>query len=112
LGVRQRTIEPNEIIERCIYALIVEGARILDEGLALRANDIDVVWANGYGFPRYRGGPMFYADTVGLDKVYDAVCRFRDSYGGNELGDLYWKPPALLEELARDGGSFAGGNKS
>jgi 3-hydroxyacyl-CoA dehydrogenase len=112
LGVEQRNIGPDEIIERCIYALIVEGARILDEGLALRASDIDVVWANGYGFPRYRGGPMFYADTVGLCKVYDAVCRFRDSYGGNELGDLYWKPPALLEELARDGGSFAGGNKS
>ncbi len=112
LGVRPRTIEPTEIVERCIYALIVEGARILDEGLALRASDIDVVWANGYGFPRYRGGPMFYADTVGLDKVYDAVCRFRDSCGGNELGDLYWKPPALLEELARNGGSFASLDKA
>ncbi len=111
MGVKQRKCGPDEIIERCIYALIVEGARILDEGLALRASDIDVVWANGYGFPRYRGGPMFYADTVGLDKIYDAVCRIRDSYKGNELGDIYWKPPALLEELARNGGSFAGLDK-
>ncbi|MGI9264762.1 MAG: 3-hydroxyacyl-CoA dehydrogenase NAD-binding domain-containing protein [Gammaproteobacteria bacterium] len=102
LGVEQRDIGQQEIIERCVYALVVEGTRILEEGIALRASDIDVVWANGYGFPRFRGGPMFYADTVGLDKVYETVCRFRD-----QLGEQYWKPPELLKKLALEGGTFA-----
>jgi 3-hydroxyacyl-CoA dehydrogenase len=102
LGVEQREIGSEEIIERCIYALVLEGAKILEEGFALRASDIDVVWANGYGFPRYRGGPMFYADTIGLGKAYDKICRFR-----NQFGDQYWSVPGLLERLARDGGTFA-----
>jgi len=102
LKIDQREIGQQEIIERCIYALIVEGAKILEEGIALRASDIDVVWANGYGFPRFRGGPMFYADTVGLDSVYETVCRFRD-----EFGEQYWTPPPLLERLANEGGTFA-----
>jgi 3-hydroxyacyl-CoA dehydrogenase len=102
LKIDQREFSQQEIIERCIYALIVEGARILDEGIALRASDIDVVWANGYGFPRFRGGPMFYADTVGLDSVYETVCRFRDQFG-----EQYWTPPPLLERLASEGGTFA-----
>ena len=102
LAVEQRDIGEQEIIERCIYALVVEGAKILDEGIALRASDIDVVWANGYGFPRYRGGPMFYADTVGLKTVYETVCRFRDRFG-----EQYWTPPPLLERLAKEGGTFA-----
>jgi 3-hydroxyacyl-CoA dehydrogenase len=102
LGVEQRDINQQEIIERCIYALVVEGAKILEEGIALRASDIDVVWANGYGFPRFRGGPMFYADTVGLDTVYETVCRFRDEFGGQ-----YWTPPELLKKLAAEGGTFA-----
>jgi 3-hydroxyacyl-CoA dehydrogenase len=101
LGVEQREIGGDEIIERCIYALVSEGARILDEGFALRAGDIDVVWANGYGFPRYRGGPMFYADTIGVDKVHEAVCRFCERFGSQ-----YWSVPELLESLARDGGTF------
>jgi len=101
LGVEQREIGKDEIIERCIYALVSEGARILEEGLALRAGDIDVVWANGYGFPRYRGGPMFYADTIGVDKIHEAICRFRERFGAQ-----YWSMPELLDKLARDGGTF------
>ncbi len=69
----------------------------------MRASDIDVVWANGYGFPRYRGGPMFYADTIGVDRVHDAICRFRERFGTQ-----YWSVPGLLEKLARDGDTFAG----
>ncbi len=102
LGVEQREIGGKEIIERCIYALVLEGAKILEEGFALRASDIDVVWANGYGFPRYRGGPMFYADTMGVEKVYDAICGFAERFGPQ-----YWSPSELLARLARDGGTFA-----
>ena len=102
LGVEQRQIEPTEIIERCIYALVVEGARILEEGIASRAGDIDVVWANGYGFGRHRGGPMHYADEIGVDKVYATVLEFRDRFG-----PMYWEIPELLEDLARRGGKFA-----
>src|SRR5690606_18594703 len=99
LGVEQREIGEAEIVERCIYGLVTEGARILEDGIAARASDIDVVWINGYGFPRHRGGPMFYADTVGARAVYEKVCEFRDRFG-----ERYWSPPALLEELARTGG--------
>lgn len=102
LGVEQREIGEDEIVERCVYSLINEGANILEEGIAIRAGDIDVIWLNGYGFPRHRGGPMHYADTVGVDKVYDKVCRFRDRFG-----DQYWQPSPLLERLARDQGRFA-----
>jgi 3-hydroxyacyl-CoA dehydrogenase len=101
LGVEQREIGGEEIIERCIYALVLEGARILEEGFAQRASDIDVVWANGYGFPRYRGGPMFYADTIGVDRVYDRICGFAERFGAQ-----YWTAPELLERLARDSGTF------
>ena len=102
LGVVQRQIEPGEIVERCICALVVEGARILEEGIASRAGDIDVVWANGYGFGRHRGGPMHYADEIGVDKVYTTVLEFRDRFG-----PMYWEIPDLLEDLARRGGKFA-----
>jgi 3-hydroxyacyl-CoA dehydrogenase len=102
LGVDQRDIGEQEIIDRCIYALVTEGARILEDGIANRSADIDVVWMNGYGFPRHRGGPMHYADAVGLDKVYDTVCGFEERFGS-----LYWKPPALLKELAESGRKFA-----
>ncbi len=101
LGVEQREIGDEEIIERCIYALVLEGAKILEQGFALRASDIDVVWANGYGFPRYRGGPMFYADTMGVEKVYDAICGFHERFGPQ-----YWSAPELLARLARDGGQL------
>lgn len=102
LAVPQRDITEQEIIQRCIYALIVEGARLLEEGIAQRSGDIDVVWMNGYGFPRYRGGPMHYADAIGLSEILATVCEFRERFGST-----YWEPPALLKELARSGGRFA-----
>ncbi len=102
LGIARRSFSEDEIVERCIYALINEGANILDEGIALRASDIDLVWIHGYGFPRYRGGPMFYADTVGLRKVYDTVARFH-----REQGE-WMKPAPLLENLASQNGTFSG----
>jgi 3-hydroxyacyl-CoA dehydrogenase len=102
LGVPQREIGTQEIIERCIFGLIVEGARILEDGIATRSADIDVVWMNGYGFPRYRGGPMHYADTIGPDKVYRTVCDFEQRFGS-----MYWQPPALLKKLAASGRKFS-----
>jgi 3-hydroxyacyl-CoA dehydrogenase len=102
LGVPQRKPSAEEIRERCLYAMINEGARILEEGVALRAGDIDVVYASGYGFPRYRGGPMFYADTVGLAKIHARILEFRAT-----LDARYWEPAPLLEKLAREGSSFA-----
>ncbi len=101
LGIEQREIPEAEIIERCIYGLVVEGARILEDGIAIRSSDIDVVWMNGYGFPRHRGGPMHYADMTGLDKVFAKVCEFEKRFGSQ-----YWKPPALLQQLAASGGKF------
>jgi 3-hydroxyacyl-CoA dehydrogenase len=100
-GIPQRRISAEEIVDRCIYALVNEGARILEEGYALRAVDIDILYLNGYGFPAYRGGPMWYADTVGLKKVYDRICEFRRQHG--EL----WEPPSLLKQLAEEGKAFA-----
>ncbi len=102
LGVPQRRPGAEEIVDRCLYAMINEGARILEEGIALRASDIDVVYTAGYGFPRYRGGPMFYADTVGLKTVYDRIMAFQKT-----LDPQYWQPAPLLEELALAGSSFA-----
>jgi 3-hydroxyacyl-CoA dehydrogenase len=99
-GIERRPISEQEILERCMYALINTGAEILDEGIALRASDIDIVYIYGYGFPRYRGGPMFYADTVGLEKVYESVKRFHQAHGE------FWTPAPLLERLAREGGKF------
>lgn len=100
-GIKRRQVTEDEIIERTQYALINEGAKILDEGIALRAVDIDIVYLNGYGYPAWRGGPMWYADTVGLKKVYDAVCRFHEEHG--EL----WTPAPLLKQLAEEGSTFA-----
>jgi 3-hydroxyacyl-CoA dehydrogenase len=102
LGIERREISETEIVERCIYALVVEGARILEDGIALRASDIDVVWINGYGFPRHRGGPMCYAGEAGIDTVYARVCDFRDRFGPD-----YWEPPELLKALAESGKTFA-----
>jgi len=102
LGIERHDISADEIVERCIYGLIVEGARILEEGIAIRSSDIDVVWMNGYGFPRHRGGPMHYADSIGLGKVYATVCSLRDRFG-----PMYWEPPQLLKELAESGRRFA-----
>ncbi|HEY0685431.1 MAG TPA: 3-hydroxyacyl-CoA dehydrogenase NAD-binding domain-containing protein [Steroidobacter sp.] len=101
-GIKRRRIEPAEIVERCMLQLINVGAQVLDAGIALRAADIDVVWVQGYGFPRHVGGPMFYADTLGLAHV-----RQRIEYYRLRLGDDYWTPAALIERLARQGESFA-----
>ena len=102
LGVARRQPGEQEIIERCLYAMINEGARLLEEGIALRASDIDVVYTSGYGFPRYRGGPMFYADSVGLKTIYERILEFRRT-----LDAQYWTPAPLLEKLALAGASFA-----
>jgi 3-hydroxyacyl-CoA dehydrogenase len=99
-AIKRREISDREIIERTIYALINEGAKILEEGIAQRASDIDLVYVNGYGFPAYRGGPMFYADTVGLDKVYAKVCEYYKGQGE------YWRPAPLLQQLAEQGRRF------
>jgi len=100
-GISQRPISDQEIVDRCIYALVNEGARILEEGYALRAVDIDIIYLNGYGFPAYRGGPMWYADTVGLKKVYERILEFQNHHG--EL----WEPAPLLKKLAEQGKGFA-----
>ena len=100
-GITQRQIAADEIVDRCVYSLVNEGARILEEGYALRAVDIDIIYLNGYGFPAYRGGPMWYADTVGLKKVYDRICELHKQHG--EL----WEPAPLLKQLAGQGKSFA-----
>jgi 3-hydroxyacyl-CoA dehydrogenase len=100
-GIPQRKIAASEMVDRCLYALVNEGARILEEGYALRAVDIDIIYLNGYGFPAYRGGPMWYADTVGLKNVYDRVCEFRRQHG--EL----WEPAPLLKHLAEANQTFA-----
>ena len=102
IGVAQREIDSEEIIERCIYALVVEGARILEEGISPRSSDIDVIYLNGYGFPRHRGGPMHYADSIGVKKIYETVCEFRERFGG-----MYWEVPKLLKELGTQDGKFA-----
>jgi 3-hydroxyacyl-CoA dehydrogenase len=99
-GIPQRQISAEEIVDRCIYALVNEGARILEEGYALRAVDVDIIYLTGYGFPAHRGGPMWYADTVGLKKVYDRICEFERRHG--EL----WTPAPLLKELALTGRDF------
>ena len=96
----QRKIPTDEIVDRCLYALVNEGARILEEGFALRAVDIDIIFINGYGFPAHRGGPMWYADTVGLKKVYERVCEFHRQHG------VLWEPAPLLKELAGQGRTF------
>jgi 3-hydroxyacyl-CoA dehydrogenase len=104
-GIVQRQISPAEITDRCLYALVNEGARILEEGYALRAADIDIIYLNGYGFPAYRGGPMWYADTVGLKKVYERVSEFRHQHGET------WQPAPLLKSLAEQSKTFAEFNK-
>ena len=101
-GITPRNISDAEIVERCIYALVNEGARILEEGIAARASDIDVVYVNGYGFPRQRGGPMWYADTVGLSEVVRTLRRFAAVPGA----DASLQPAPLLLRLAEEGKTF------
>ena len=99
-GIPRGPKSEEEILERCLYALINEGAKVLEEGIASRAADIDVIYLTGYGFPGYRGGPMFYADTVGLKRVYERVAAFHREHGKR------WTPAPLLERLAREGSTF------
>jgi 3-hydroxyacyl-CoA dehydrogenase len=100
-GANPRKISDEEILERCIYPMINEGAKILDEGKAIRPSDVDVVWVNGYGWPVYRGGPMFYGDQVGPDKVLAKMQEFQAT-----MGDTF-KPAALLEKLVAEGKKFS-----
>ncbi len=100
-GIPQREISAEEIVDRCIYALVNEGARILEGGFALRSVDIDIIYINGYGFPAHRGGPMWYADTVGLQKVYERIREFEQLHG--EI----WQPAPLLKYLAEQQKTFA-----
>lgn len=102
LGIERREIDKDEILARCLYPLINEGALILEEGIAQRSSDIDIVYVFGYAFPAAKGGPMHYADHVGLKQVYDKICEYRDLYG-----EQYWKPAPLLKELAESGKTFA-----
>lgn len=99
-GINRRKIEDAEILERCVYPMINEGAKILEEKKAIRSSDIDVIWMNGYGWPIYRGGPMFYGDTIGLDKVLAKMKTFEGQMGAE------FKPAKLLEELATKGKRF------
>jgi 3-hydroxyacyl-CoA dehydrogenase len=101
-GIEQRKVGDAEILERLIYPMINEGAKILEEGKAQRASDIDIVWINGYGWPVYRGGPMFYADDVGLKTVLAKLKAYQARFGDD------FKPAALLEKLAAEGGTFTG----
>jgi len=103
LGITPRKISDEEIVERCIYALVNEGARILEEGIAQRASDIDMVYLTGYGFPLHRGGPMLYADSVGLYNVARAMKRFGAMPGGDAK---FWEPAPLLAKLAAEGKTF------
>ena len=99
-GIERRAISDDEILERCIYPMINEGAKILDEKIAMRASDIDVVWMTGYGWPVYRGGPMHYADAVGLDHVLDRLKAFHGTHGDD------FKPAPLLEKLVAEHKTF------
>ncbi len=99
-GINRRDISDEEILERCVYPMINEGAKILEEGMAIRASDVDIVWLNGYGWPLYRGGPMFYGDLIGLPKVLEKMKTFQAQMGEE------FKPSALLERLVAEGKSF------
>jgi 3-hydroxyacyl-CoA dehydrogenase len=97
-GVERKAISDKTILERLTFALINEGFKILEEGIAQRPSDIDVVYAFGYGFPAYRGGPMFYADSIGLEKIYHTICEFGGAYG-----EEFWQPATLLKQLVAEG---------
>jgi 3-hydroxyacyl-CoA dehydrogenase len=100
LGFERKPITEEEILKRCLYGMINEGAKLLEQGIALRAGDIDIVYVTGYGFPAERGGPMYLADQIGVASVYEDVKRFHEAHG------LWWEPAPLLARLAREGGGF------
>lgn len=101
LGITRRPFSDEEILERCLYPMVNEGAKILEEGMAARPVDIDVIWITGYGWPVYRGGPMFWADQVGLKKIHDALLKYRE-----QTGDRFWEPAPLLTRLVKEGKTF------
>jgi 3-hydroxyacyl-CoA dehydrogenase len=103
LRVSQRSIDDQEIHDRCLFMLINEGIQLLDEGVALRASDIDLVWINGYGFPAHLGGPMYYAEQLGLEKVLVGIRHYHHSLGG--YGRMWFQPAPLLERLVAAGKS-------
>jgi 3-hydroxyacyl-CoA dehydrogenase len=100
MGFTRRAVSDEEILQRCQYPMVNEGARILEEGIAIRASDIDVVWCNGYGWPKYRGGPMYWADSIGLDNIVATMKEFQAQHGD------HWQPAPLLERLAAEGKRF------
>jgi 3-hydroxyacyl-CoA dehydrogenase len=102
-GVAARAVSDAEIVERCVYALVNEGARVVEEGIAQRSSDVDIVYLNGYGFPAYRGGPMFYADQTGLGEVARVLRRIASSPGADLA---FWTPAPLLARLALEGKTF------
>jgi 3-hydroxyacyl-CoA dehydrogenase len=103
LGIKPRKISDEEIVQRLVFSLVNEAAHILEEGIANKASDIDIVYIFGYGFPPYRGGPMNYADEAGLFNVVQAMNRFAQ----NPLDDAaFWKPAPLLAKLAAEGKTF------
>ena len=102
LGIERRSIEDEEVLKRCLYPLINEGARILEDGIAIRPCDIDIVYINGYGFPEVTGGPMFWADQIGLENILADIKGFQKEYGGT-----IWEPAPLLERLVAEGKTFA-----
>lgn len=104
LGIEQRQISDQEILERCLFPLINEGARIVEEGIAYRASDCDLIYVNGYGFPRWRGGPMQYADEIGLDTVLQRMDHYRRQLGA--YGEMWFEPAPLLKKLASAGKTF------
>ena len=97
-GVEREGLTEHTILARLTFALINEGFKILEEGIAQRPSDIDVVYVNGYGFPKYQGGPMFYADAIGLEKIYQTICEFGNTYGAE-----FWQPAELLKQLVAEG---------
>jgi 3-hydroxyacyl-CoA dehydrogenase len=101
MGITRRPITDEEILQRLLYPMVNEGAKILDEKIAIRASDIDVIWVYGYGWPVYRGGPMFWADQIGLRALRDRMLEFKKA-----SGDEFWTPSPLLDRLASEGKGF------
>ncbi|MNF51515.1 Fatty acid oxidation complex subunit alpha [compost metagenome] len=101
LGIQQRSISDQEIHDRCLFMLINEGLQLLDEGIALRSGDVDLVWINGYGFPAWRGGPLHYAEQLGLDHVLAGIRAWRERLGA--YGEMWLQPAPLLERLVAAG---------
>ena len=105
LGIQRRAISDEEILQRCLYPLINEAIQILDEGIAYRSGDCDLIWVNGYGFPAWRGGPLWYAEEIGLDRILAEINRYRKNLG--DYGEMWFKPAALLERLVSEGGKLS-----